>query len=459
MWTRTRVKYHIPTDIQTLYNQSVSFLDLDSAAVARALSLISSDSDDVVDAFFERREEIELSPPGEERPRIWREQGLSVRLVRDRESWLAVRDEISSEAFVSALRRVARRLSSGVLRAPRVELSDWPEAVVESDFQSFSARVVSRLRAKHLVFPIRMWLRRHRRWLRVVDREVAAEPETELFYSCRVECDWGRWGTLLPQLDAEAARHVADSLGAAFRARKAEPPSTGFRPILLGSSAAAIFLHEAVAHALEVDTLALGGDPDAAVGVSMGSDRLDLLDDPTSGPAGLRRRTDDEGAPVLRRWLLRRGVVEQPLADRRWAGRSMKLSSGAARRQSRHLGPVPRSLHLELLPGEQSMAELAELARPDALFVPEASRGHLEPRTGEFSLTVPYGRRLSGGELGDRVGSFVIRGKVRSLLGQVIGVGNKSRVGGAGWCAKGGQRMPVWSTTPAVLLEGAEVGL
>src|SRR6185369_8296645 len=129
--------------------------------------------------------------------------------------------------------------------------------------------------------------------------------------------------------------------------------------LLLGASAAAVLLHEAVAHALEVDTLALTGDPAAAVGHRVGSDVLDLLDDPTGGPPGLRRRTDDEGMPVLRRWLLRRGVVEQPLADRRWARRSPTLHAGAGRRQSRHQAPVPRSLHLELLPGGEPLASLA----------------------------------------------------------------------------------------------------
>ena len=60
----------------------------------------------------------------------------------------------------------------------------------------------------------------------------------------------------------------------------------------MGPSAAATFLHEAVAHALEVDTLAQSGDPEAAIGVALGSETLDILDDPMSGPVGLRRGTD-----------------------------------------------------------------------------------------------------------------------------------------------------------------------
>ena len=322
--------------------------------------------------------------------------------------------------------------------------------------ESFGDQVESRLRDRRLGFSIQMWLKHHRRWIQVVDRELAPASECESFFSCAVQCEWGRWGALLPTLDVQAANQVADSLAAAFRARKARPPVVGRVPLLLGPAAAAIFLHEAVAHALEVDTLALSGKPEAAVGLQLGAPSLDLLDDPTSSPPGVRRETDDEGAPVLRRWLLRRGVVEQPLADRLWARESSSLSHGAGRRQSRHVAPVPRSLHLELLAGEDSARDLAARAN-DGLFAAEASRGSLDPLTGEFRLHFLHGCRLRGGEAREAVGPFLVRGNVRELLERVIGVGDKPVVAGAGWCAKGGQKLPVWSTTPALLLDAVEV--
>ena len=146
----------------------------------------------------------------------------------------------------------------------------------------------------------------------------------------------------------------------------------------------------------------------------------------------------------------------QALADRAWARGSATLMSGAARRQSRHLGPVPRSLHLELLAGKSSTTELA--AQPEAgVFASEASRGRLDAETGEFFLEMPHGRLLANGQLGARVGPFGVRGRVGDLLEKIRGVGQQPAFGGAGWCAKGGRRMPVWSTTPALLIEGVEV--
>ncbi|HEY4590140.1 MAG TPA: metallopeptidase TldD-related protein, partial [Thermoanaerobaculia bacterium] len=243
---------------------------------------------------------------------------------------------------------------------------------------------------------------------------------------------------------------------ALFRARQAPPPAPFRGPVVLAPHTVAVLLHEAVAHALEADTLAQGGNPEAAVGVAMAAPCLDVLDDPASAPEGARRTTDDEGAAAVRRWLLRGGVVEQPLADALWARTSPVFLPGAGRRGTRHLPPGPRSSHLEILPGEASEADLLAGAA-EGLFLPEASRGALDPLTGEFALHLPYARRFRRGALAETVGPCVLRGRVADLLTRVAAVGSQAKPAGAGWCAKGGQKLPVWATAPALRLEDVEV--
>ena len=91
------------------------------------------------------------------------------------------------------------------------------------------------------------------------------------------------------------------------------------------------------------------------------------------------------------------------------------------------------------------------------LFFPEASRGALDPLSGEFTLRVPGGRRIENGALAGLTAPCSIRGQVSDLLGAVTGIGSERLVAGAGWCAKGGIRLPVWATTPPVRLETVEV--
>jgi predicted Zn-dependent protease len=433
------------------------FSELDTAAVARTLSQIAEQPEDLVDAFFERREEVELPPDDEPAGlRVWRDEGFAVRLVREGRTWLAARDGLDSRAFAEALRQVARALPSATYPEPSLKPAP-PKEVRVQELHDFVPAVARAVRDHHVGFPVRLTVRRHRRWLQVVGPRLVPAAESETFYSCTAEASWGRYGTLLARLDHAAAESVAASTVSLFRARQAAPPPPFRGPAVLGPSAVAVLLHEAVAHALEADTLAQGGgNLEAAVGVAMAAPCLDVLDDPAAAPEGVRRATDDEGSPVARRWLLRGGIVEQPLADSLWALTSPVLTPGAGRRGTRHLPPGPRSSHLELLPGEASEADLFA-GSEEGLFLPEASRGALDAMTGAFTLHLPFAKRFRRGVLAETVGPCVLRGRVADLLTRAVAVGQDARAAGAGWCAKGGQKLPVWAQAPSLRLEGVEI--
>jgi predicted Zn-dependent protease len=478
------------------------FASLDTAAVARSLSQLApgarggeepgpgADSvmggaddgpDAWADAFFERSEEVEMPADGEAPGvRVRREEGLAVRLVRGGRSWLAARDAIEPAAFSDALRQVARVLPSAFYPEPRLDLRPWGpwngaaagDGGGDLDRMAELPLAVGRaIRAHHVAFPVRLTVRRHRRWLQVVGPRLVPEPESERFFSLRAELPWGRWGTLVPELPG-AAEEAAEALVESFRARHASPPE-GRKDavVVLAPQAAAVFLHEAVAHALEADTLGLGGRPEAAVGVRLSGSEpgsepgsgtsVSVLDDPGTAPEGVRRRSDDEGVAVARRWLLRDGVVTQPLADRAWARGSEVLLPGAGRRAGRHDPPGPRSSHLELLAGEGApvASDLEDLyAKAEGGFlVSQVSRGALDPLSGRFVLHVPCARRLRHGTLAEPVGPFRIAGTAAGLIGRIVALGGEPRVAGAGWCAKDGRLLPVWATAPGLRLDGVEV--
>ncbi len=435
----------------------MSFESLDTAAVARAISQLAERDDDLADVFFERLEEVELPADGAAPGfRVRREEGLAVRLVRDGRTWLSARDGIEPRAFSDALRQVARALPSALYPEPRLDVAPWEAPPDPAELAALPLEVSRAVRARHVAFPVRLTVRRHRREVQVVGPRVVPGAETETFFSVTAEMPWATWGTLVPSLEG-AAEAVAEALVERFRCRNAPAPEP--RPaagVVLGPHAAAVLLHEAVAHALEADTLALTSRPEAATGVAMGPPMLAVLDDPGSAPEPVRRTTDDEGVAVVRRWLLKEGAVQQPLADRFWARESELLMAGAGRRGNRHVRPGPRSSHLELMAGEADLGEL--LAAADGgFFVAEAARGALDPLSGRFVLDVPCARRIRSGTPADPVGPFRLVGSVADLLGRVAGLGAERSSTGAGWCAKGGQKLPVWATAPALRLEGVEI--
>ncbi len=435
----------------------MSFSSIETLPIARSLAQIADRRDDLAEVYLERIEEVVVADdrwtPG---VAVRREQGFAVRLVRGGATWLAARDGFDGERFAGALRQAARALPSASYSIPRLRIPPAGGPVSAPEVIEFDSLLRRSLRAHHVAFPLRVEARRHRRELQIVGTTLVPESESELYYSCRLETPWGVSGSVLTELDRAAAERLAASLVAAFRGSKAPAAPGGAQPVVLGPAAAAVFLHEAVAHALETDTLALEGRPEAAIGIRLGSSDLNVLDDPAGAPPGVRRRTDDEGMPVVRRWLLFAGEVRQPLADQLAARGSERLIPGAGRRSNRYFPPVPRSTHLELAAGAHAAPELLALA-DGGLYLPEATAGTLDPHTGEFRLRLPYGHRIRGGKIGDPVGPLVLSGRVAELLEAVSGVGAEAELAGAGWCAKGGQRLAVWATTPAVALRAVQV--
>ena len=361
------------------YNRRMSFLEADIGALARCLAQVSDDPAALVEAFFERTEQTALAPRGETAAhRVWREEGFSIRLASRDETWMVSRDGIDGTDFLEALRKTARRMAQGLRPPPRLRAAPAPELPDPGG----RARLQGRSRKR-------------------------AAPASSRLSAARSRCaaiaggsrSWGAswWpsprartsGACAPLLDGalvgRAAAGARRRRGGGRRRRRWRPCSAratrrrrrrGRGDLLLGASAAAVLLHEAVAHALEVDTLALTGDPAAAVGHRVGSEALDLLDDPSGGPSGLRRATDDEGVPVLRRWLLRRGIIEQPLADRRWARRSPALLSRSRRGASRATGRRRR-------------------ARSTSSSCPAAKRSPISPPASTTASTPPRRRAAS----------------------------------------------------------------
>lgn len=428
---------------------------LDLVAVSRCLSQLVERDGDLVDAFFERQEVVEVpTAPEAAGIAVRREEGFAIRLSRAREIWIAAGDGLDAERFHSALRQVARSWPQAAYPPPELTVEPWHDAPTSTDVQRFPAALTRALRERLVGFPMKLRVRRHHRWIQVVGPQLVPEPEEERYYSIEAHTPWGAHGQLATSIGDRTVGSIADCLCEAFQARRAEAPAVGPYAVVLAPQAAAIVLHEAVAHALEADTLASGGSIEAAIGLQMGSPQLSVLDDPSSAPRPVRRRTDDEGRSVTRRWLLRNGVVEQPLADGTWSEISGSLAPGAARRGDRNDPPTPRSTHLVVLPGETGDADLLT---GGGLWVPEISRGALQMETGVCRLHVPFGYRIEAGELGEAVGGFTVVGRVAELVAAVESVGQEPVETGAGWCAKGSRRVPVWATTPAIRLERVEV--
>lgn len=448
----------------------MSFLHFDPTRAAHLLARIAPDPNTRADALFERLHQRSLlwtrDAEGHTDPRRAterREQGLAVRLQSSDRSWIESRDRCDTASFADALRRTARSLPTLPLPELELRVDPWAPGGVELD--SSPQIIEASLRARRVSFPYRVELTHHRRELVIVGPDVTPEPQHESYLSYRAEIEPSNTGSsganvlggLVAQDDGwqeRLADQLARQLSTRFRSRDGAAPRAGWTPLVLGPEAVAVLLHEAVAHALEVDLLARSGPVAAAIGHALAPESIDLLDDPGAAPAAVRRSHDDEGAPTIRRWLLRNGRIAQPLCDQRGALRH-DAEPGAGRRASRHDLPDPRSTCLHLLPGDSRLVDA--LSDAPGIYVDQVDAGALQPLTGAVRLQVGCGRAFRGGELTDRLAPFVVEGHLANLLESISTVGADAIECGAGWCAKNGQRLPVWANVPFLRLERAWV--
>ena len=187
------------------------FRELDTAAIARSLSQIADRQGDLADAYFERREETEVAPADESAGvRIWREEGFALRLVREGNTWLAARDQIAPAEFSDSLRQVARVMPAAPYSPRSLDIGELGDLYVPAELHQFPTRVDAAIRRRLAGFPLRLRMRRHRRWLQVVGTHVAPDQESEQFYSYEAEMPWVRHGALLTELDESAVETEVD---------------------------------------------------------------------------------------------------------------------------------------------------------------------------------------------------------------------------------------------------------
>lgn len=266
----------------------------------------------------------------------------------------------------------------------------------------------------------------------------------EATWAGTADCDLGE---VLTQLQA--------SLGEEERIRRgAQSPPPGPAIMVLTPSASAAFIHEVVGHALEGDN-ALGGSAlwrqrsDAHFPPS-----LTVVEDPTGPGCWVPAAVDDEGALARTTYLVEAGQVACVLTDLDTAIGLGQMSTGSGRRENYRGRGVPRMRHTTLHPGVGSSIDLAGLTS-DCIMVDTIESGHVDTRSGRFSLRVRCARHVRRGVPEEPFGCFTLSGDLGSL-GGIRAIGDdlkRSRF----FCGKGGVWLPTSAETPSLLIDGLEV--
>src|SRR5438128_2635943 len=142
----------------------------------------------------------------------------------------------------------------------------------------------------------------------------------------------------------------------------------GKMDLVAGPQVAGIASHESCGHPTEADRV-LGREasqagksfiPPDGIGMRVGSEVVNVVDDPTVEHAIAYYRTDDEGVKARRRYLYKEGRVTEFLQNRETAAAMHTRSNGAARAVNYNVEAIVRMANTFVEPKDHSVDELLE---------------------------------------------------------------------------------------------------
>ncbi|MFQ6085361.1 MAG: TldD/PmbA family protein [Candidatus Bathyarchaeia archaeon] len=267
-----------------------------------------------------------------------------------------------------------------------------------------------------------------------------------------------RWG--ITERCAERARVLVRILQEARRAPR------GKIDLVLGSEIVGIVVHESAGHPYEADRIlgreaAQAGESFVSVdmlGTRIGSDIVNVVDDPTMKGSFGFYKTDEEGVSAKPRFLIKDGGINEFLHNRETASELGVQSNAASRASEYDREPLVRMANTYLLPGDADFQELVEDVKLGVYM-----KSYMEWNISDLRFNMRFvgseAYLIKGGELRNMVRRPIIELTTPKFYSKIDAVG-KDLEFYPGLCGKGDpvQGVPVWFGGPAVRLTSVRLG-
>ena len=257
----------------------------------------------------------------------------------------------------------------------------------------------------------------------------------------------------LPELVAQEVRTAQRTLTAA-------PAPQGKKDVVLAPELVGIATHESIGHPHEADRIfgreaAQAGEsylsPDL-FGKRIGSDVVNISDDPTLDSSFGFYLYDDEGVKARKRTLVTKGFNNELLHNRESAGAQQLHSNGSSRAAGWGFEPVIRMGNTFVEPGEYKEEELIEGVQ-DGIYIKSYQEWNIDDKRVNQKYTAFEAYEIINGRLGQLVKRPALEISTPALWSAVDAVADNMEHF-AGNCGKAQpmQGMPVWFGGPSVRL-------
>ncbi len=234
---------------------------------------------------------------------------------------------------------------------------------------------------------------------------------------------------------------------------KAGSPPSGHYNVILDQELAGVFIHEAVGHASEADTV-LEGDSciEGMIGQAVGSELVTVRDDPTLVRYGYYPY-DSEGVPSQGTTIIEKGVLKAYLNSRETAAKLGGHPGNA--RAGGLMRPVVRMSNTFIDNGDMTREEVFEGV--DGIYLKGSRGGQVNTGEGIFQFNAVMGYLVKNGEIKEPIRDVSISDSTLKTLKNITRVANDLKFH-SGRCGKSGQGVPVADGSPHILVKDAVVG-
>jgi len=239
---------------------------------------------------------------------------------------------------------------------------------------------------------------------------------------------------------------------------QAKTPPSGKTDIVMDPSLVGVYVHESLGHAEEADAiLAKDSILEGKMGQKLGSELINIYDDPTI--KGLRGSYcyDSEGTRTSKRQLIKEGIQVGHLHSLETATKMGAEPNGSARAMNFNYRPAVRIGNTYIEAGGHSFEELLEEIK-DGVYLENSYGGYVDTAKGEFYFSAQGGYLIKNGELAEPIQNVSMSGLCLEVLQRTVALGKDLRFDFPGSCGKLSQWIPVHAGGPAMAVKDIVVG-
>ena len=267
----------------------------------------------------------------------------------------------------------------------------------------------------------------------------------------RVGMDYFRSSLTPEEIGTDASGQALQLLGASL-------PPAGEMPVVLSPGHSGVLIHEAVGHLLEADFIrkktSVFWDK---MGTRIGSELVNIYDDPTIPHFRGSYNIDDEGTIPQKILLVERGKLQGLLQDRLSAKLMGLVPTGHGRREDFSCIPIPRMSNTYIDSGEHHPKEIISSVKKG--FYAHRFQGGQVEDSGKFTFSVSMGFLIEDGRLTAPVKQATLIGSNIDILKKIVMVGSDLEWSPqTGTCGKEGQEAPVMDGCPTLKISSMTVG-